>query len=168
MTSTTTTHAGEIPFEHERRWFPDVRDLPFVFSKYQMKSIIQGYLEDEFATRLRDECTGVEHVYLHTRKTGEGISRTEDEYEIRADEFDSLWNNVKCSLEKDRYFVNWEGVDFQLNIYHGGLGGYLQIEVEFTTAEEAAAFHPPTWFGPEVTHDKRHGNYYLAKFGAPK
>jgi len=44
----------------------------------------------------------------------------------------------------------------------------VQIEVEFDSNEEAVAFVPPAWLGEEVTHDKAHGNYSLAKYGRPE
>lgn len=159
----------EIPFEHERRFFPELRNLPFDFSRFPSVFIIQGYLEDGLGTRLRDERTeDGRHTYLQTRKTGEGVSRTEDEQEISEKDFRLMWNDVKCSLEKTRYFINRKGVDLQLNIFHGELEQYLQIEVEFDSNKAALAFIPPVWFGREVTDDKRHGNYVLAKNGVPE
>lgn len=166
---TTTQEAGTIPFEHERRFFPKLENLPFQFGQYPMTYITQGYLEDGLGTRLRDERNSAgEHTYLLTRKTGEGVSRTEDEKEISEAEFAEQWPRVTCSLTKDRYFITWNGIDLQLNIFHGPLEEYVQIEVEFSTNEEAVAFQPPEWFGPEVTDDKRHGNYSLAKNGPPR
>lgn len=169
MSAQNTINKDEVPFEHERRFVPKLSELPFVFSNYPMVSIIQGYLEDGRGTRLRDERdTKGQHTYLLTRKTGEGVSRTEDEQEISATEFRRPWEEVKCSLIKDRYFIKWDDVNLQLNIFHGKLEQYVQIEVEFASREEALAFVPPAWFGPEVTDDKRHGNYSLAKNGMPR
>lgn len=169
MSAEKATNVGEIPFEHERRFFPRLSNLPLIISRFPSVFITQGYLEDGFGTRLRDERNADgQHIYLVTRKTGEGVSRTEDEREISEVEFNSMWSNVTCSLEKTRYFINWGNVDLQLNIFHGNLEEYLQIEVEFDSNEKALAFIPPVWFGREVTDDKTHGNYHLAKFGTPK
>lgn len=169
MSTTNATPSGTIPFEHERRFFPELRNLPFDFSRFPSVFIIQGYLEDGLGTRLRDErTTDGRHTYLQTRKTGEGVSRAEDEQEISEKDFRLMWNDVKCSLEKTRYFISRKGIDLQLNIFHGKLEQYLQIEVEFDSNEDALAFIPPVWFGREVTDDKQHGNYALAKNGVPK
>lgn len=157
-----------IPYEHERRFIPDLNKLPFDYRTFPMKSIRQGYLEDEQKTRLRDECdTDNNHVCLETRKTGCGISRREDECEIPKDELETRWKDISCSLDKTRYFIPWEGVEVELNIFHGPLEGYAQIEVEFPTREDAIAFVPPDWLGEEVTDDKTHGNHHLAKYGLP-
>jgi len=158
----------EIPFEHERRFFPDMNALPFDFKGYPKESILQGYLEDGLRTRIRDTNDSEGHRYTQTRKTGEGVSRPEDEDAIAQDEFIILRKKVTCSLVKTRYFITWDGIDAQLNVYHAALDGYVQIEVEFKTHEEAVAFIPPAWIGREVTDDPAHGNYSLARYGLPK
>lgn len=167
MTTNTALNSA-IPFEHERRFFPDMNALPFDFKGYPKESILQAYLEDGLRTRIRDTNDSDGHRHTQTKKTGEGISRHEDEYGITKEEFDLLRKQAGCSLVKTRYFVTWDGIDIQLNVYHAGLDGYVQIEVEFKTHKEATAFIPPSWLGIEVTHDEAHGNYSLAKNGLPK
>lgn len=157
-----------IPMEHERRFFPNILDIPMQFRAYPSSGIEQGYLADGHGTRIRSELKDDVMSFTQTRKTGEGVSRPEDEHQISVPTFADMWENIECSLRKTRYFIPWKGVVVQLNIFHGPLQGYIQIEVEFDTAEEAAAFVPPEWFGPEVTDDKRHGNYSLAKNGKPE
>lgn len=165
-TSNTTTVGEIIPLEHERRFFPNLKTFEFDITLYKKKEILQGYLEDKLGTRLRKECEkeGI-YVYWQTRKTGKGVSRSEDEQSISKEIFDLMWANIICSLIKTRYFMPWNDVIVEINIFHGGLKGYIQIEVEFETHEEAVAFVPPEWFGIEVTDDSRHGNYALAKYG---
>lgn len=102
-------------------------------------------------------------------KTGSGISRPENEIEIARKAFKLLWEKAKdCSLRKSRYFICHDGIHYQLNIFHGAHAGYVQIEVEFDSNKKAVAFVPPPWLGKEVTHDKAHGNYSLAKYGRPE
>lgn len=156
-----------IPFEHERRFFPKLEELPFDFSRYPMAFIIQGYSKDKQRIRFRDECRGKRHSYWKTTKTGKGVSRLEDEQKITIEEFWLRWGDIECSLAKSRYFIPWEGVEIELNIFHDELAGYVQIEVEFDSHEAAVAFTPPLWLGQEVTDNSRHGNYSLAKFGSP-
>lgn len=161
----------EIPMEHERRFFPSRENLPEDLDSYPKIYIFQGYLEDELKTRIRHEydCSSGMSSYSMTRKSGKGVSRQEDEREITQDEFGVLVVRDGCFLEKTRYFVPWEGVVVEINIFSGRkLEGYVQIEVEFDSHEEAMAFDPPDWFGPEVTDDDQHGNYSLAKNGFPE
>ena len=158
----------QIPFEHERRFVPKLDKLPFDFRDYPMSEIFQGYLEDGVGTRVRCESKkGEGHIFTRTVKTGEGVSRREEENEITSDEFNDIWNRISCTLKKFRYFIPYNGFEVQLNIFSGTLEGYIQIEVEFASGDEALLFQPPAWLGPEVTDDKRHRNYSLAKNGAP-
>ena len=39
------------------------------------------------------------------------------------------------------------------------------VTVEFDTKDEAGSFHPPEWFGPEVTADPRYTNQSIALRG---
>jgi CYTH domain-containing protein len=155
----------KVPYEHERRFEIDLKNLPVTFSDYPKVKIIQGYLENPDRIRLRDEFMDGKHSYTRTMKSGSGVSRIEYECSIAKSEFDLLWSGVRCSLEKDRYFIPWNDIEIQLNIFHSRLEGYAQIEVEFKTTEAALAFIPPSWFGKEVTDDSRHDNYSLAKNG---
>lgn len=158
----------KIPFEHERRFVPDLKNLPFDFTQFPMTLIAQWYLEDKRRRRVRDEYTEGKHKFLVTTKSGQGISRREDEREISRQSFDRLIKGVGCFLVKSRYFISHGGIDFQLNIFHGKLIGPPQIEIEFKSKKKGVAFIPPTYFGPEVTDDGRHSNYSIAKYGMPK
>lgn len=159
----------DVPMEHERRFLvPNLNLMPVPFYLCRMVYIIQGYLEDEERTRLRDELSGIAHEYIRTNKTGSGISRIEIEKQMSAKNFWTMWKEVQCSLTKSRYFLPFGDTTVELNIFHGQLAGYMQYEVEFKSTEEALAFITPEWFGKEVTNDERHGNFSLAKNGIPK
>lgn len=164
-----------IPFEHERRFSLNVTDgeeeivkMPFGFTRYVPTAIVQGYLDDPFKTRIRDECRNDEHVYTKTRKIGQDLSCRKDNHEVSKKEFDMLWEGVKYYLMKNRYSIPWFGTMIQLNTYHNDLAGYMQFEVEFDSQDDALAFNPPLWFGQEVTDNIRHEDYFLAKLGPPK
>lgn len=157
---------NEIPEEHERKFFPDLSKFLFTPNLYRKKFIAQGYLEDSLRTRIRHEYNdkGI-HVYTQTRKSGKGISRSEDEQTISKELFDTMWNAVQYSLTKSRYLIPFGDIVAEYNIFHGNLEGYVQIEVEFDNHKDAVTFIPPEWFGLEVTDDSRHDNYSLAKHG---
>lgn len=156
----------EIPLEHERRFLADLKNLPFDFNNYPMSTIVQGYLEKQ-GGRIRRENQNGKSIYTKTIKSGKGVSRKELESEISKEEYFSLWSKIGYFLKKERYFIPWEGIEIQLNIFLLDLQGYIQIEVEFDSHEAAVNFVPRTWFGPEVTNDSRHDNYSLAKNGKP-
>lgn len=164
----STSPKQKIPFEHERRFVPDLKNLPVDFTQFPMTLISQWYLEDKRRRRVRDEYTEGKHKFLVTMKSGQGISRREDEREISRRSFDRMTKGVGCFLVKSRYFINYGAIDFQLNIFHENLVGPPQIEIEFKSRKKAEIFVPPKWFGKEVTDDGRHSNYSIAKYGIPK
>ena len=77
---TNQTKAGEVPYEHERRFFPELARLPFHLYRYNATEITQGYLEDASKSRIRHEVGNSCDIYTRTQKSGDGISRFEDEH----------------------------------------------------------------------------------------
>ena len=156
--------------EHERRFAPQLNEKQIqnlLDDRFASRLITQAYLGDGQKTRIREElCMGV-YTYTQTRKTGSGISRTEEEVGITESDFHRLLETAECSLAKTRYFIPFGEHNIELNIFHGALDGYHQIEVEFDSHEAAVAFVPPAWFGPDVTDNDAHSNYSLAKHGKP-
>ena len=148
--------------EHERRFLVSVEDLPLGYFKSPSKYLVQGYPGDGSRVRSERDNSGV-YEYFRERKTGEGVSREEVKQRLTKDTFNELFETVVCSLEKTRYYYPIDGGHVaEINCFHGKLHGYYQIEVEFTSAEAAAAFVPPSWFGLEVTDDPKHSSYQLA------
>ena len=58
------------------------------------------------------------------------------------------------------------GLVAEIDRYAGALEGLSTVEVEFPNAEQAEAFDPPAWFGPELTGDPRWSNAELARLGS--
>ena len=76
------------------------------------------------------------------------------------------------SICKDRYYIGLRSEYFEspiinatLDIYKGELSEFQVIEVEFDSEEKANDFVPPSWFGKEITGDKRYKNSYLYRYG---
>jgi CYTH domain-containing protein len=148
--------------ELERRFLVD--ELPRDLG--DASRIVQGYLMTQPAAvrvRRRDgACT-------LTVKTGAGLARTEIERAITTDEFEALWEvATDLRIEKRRFLVALDGGHTaELDLFDGELAGHRLVEVEFASADAAAAFHPPAWFGREVTDDGRYTNAALARHGWP-
>ena len=156
------------PVEIERRFLVDIKDVPS-FEQCDMSYIEQGYLEGLERIRIRWERCARRDTYTKTFKSGSGISRTEIESLITRATYMRLEKHTACTLEKSRYFIPLaDGHIAELNIFHGKLHGYVQLEVEFKTLKAAEAFVPDPWFGLEVTDDFQHTNYNLARSGLPK
>jgi CYTH domain-containing protein len=51
----------------------------------------------------------------------------------------------------------------EIDTYRGRNAGLVVAEVEFPTYAAARKFQPPSWFGREVTGEKRYSNVKLAR-----
>ncbi len=101
-----TVTKAEIPMEHERRFFPNLKTFKFKVGVHPVTIITQAYLEDTLRTRIREESKfPSSRVYLQTRKIGSGVSRTEDEHEILKSAYEAMLMLAKCQLIKRRYFM---------------------------------------------------------------
>ena len=128
--------------------------------------IEQGYLavgaEGEVRLRRKGEQT------LLTVKRGAGLSRSEAEVEIGAEQFKALWPLTEGRrLRKHRHVLPHDGLEIEVDVYEGELEGLMVAEVEFDSEEQARGFEPPAWFGDEVTGDERFLNENLAVNGVP-
>ncbi|MBE2317522.1 CYTH domain-containing protein [Solirubrobacter sp. CPCC 204708] len=108
-------------------------------------------------------------VSVMTVKTGMGLVRGEEEWEIEPAHFDALWPLTgDRRVVKTRYFVPLDGdLVAEVDVYEGELDGLVTAEVEFPDEATALAFEAPAWMGRDVTEDKRYGNRVLAVDGIP-
>ena len=128
----------------------------------------QGYLAvapdgTEVRIRRRDgRCT-------LTIKSGPAHVRVEEELEIDARRFESLWALTGGRrIAKTRHVVPLgAGLQAEVDVYEGDHDGLRVAEVEFPSATDSESFSPPDWFGPELTGDKRYANQSLALHGPP-
>jgi adenylate cyclase len=127
--------------------------------------IRQGYLAiapDGVEVRVRDRAGKA----TLTVKSGPARVRVEEEMEISASRFATLWGLTEGRrVAKVRHLVELgDGVVAEVDVYEDGL---LVAEVEFADEAASDAFTPPDWFGEEVTGDRRYANQALAVEGPP-
>lgn len=150
--------------EVERKFL--VRGLPPVSPAGER--VEQGYLStaaDELEVRVRRKG----RARVLTLKGRGDLSRIEIEKDVTEAEFAELWPLTEhARVEKTRYTLPHDGHVIELDVYDGALRGLVVAEVEFASADDAAAFRPPSWFGDEVTRDGRYKNRRLALDGLPK
>ncbi len=159
------TLKAKVGPEIERRW--DVKYLPKNHSQYPHDRILQGYLYTRNGRSIRIRKVG--DKYYQTVKEGTGIKKDEAEIEIPELMYKMLWKEAKeRDLEKTRYRIPYNGFIIELDIYHGKLKGFMTVEVEFNSKEEARKFIPPDWFGVELTGIKEFSNKSLATEGISK
>jgi len=146
--------------EIERKFL--LKQLPERLKQARRCVIAQGYLAAE---------PGGRHVRLRkkgktaslTFKVGRGAQREEREIKLSAKQFFALWPaTVGRRLRKLRYEVPWKSLLIEVDVYRGKHSGLVVAEVEFPDRATCRKFKPPSWFGREVTGEKRYSNVRLA------
>jgi CYTH domain-containing protein len=146
--------------EIERKFL--VKRLPPRWKRSRRFNIAQGYLAAENRGR---------HVRLRkkgktaslTFKVGRGNAREEREIKLSAKQFAALWPATRGRrLRKVRYEIPWKHLLIEIDIYRGEHRGLAVAEVEFPNHTVRRKFKPPSWFGREVTGNKRYSNLRLA------
>jgi adenylate cyclase len=152
--------------EIERKFL--VQQAPAPLDGYPCHRIEQGYLaltDDGVEVRIRRYGR---RAFLTIKSRGER-ARLEEEIEIDARRFRALWPLTEDRrIRKTRYLIPAPGgLTIELDVYQEALAGLVTAEVEFESAEAAAAFSPPAWLGREVTDDPAYKNKRLATQGLP-
>ena len=146
--------------EIERKFL--VKRLPAELKRARRYSILQGYLASE---------PGGRHVRLRkkgrsaslTFKVSRGHAREGREITLSAKQFATLWPaTAGRRLGKTRYEIPWKNLKIEVDIYRGRNQGLIVAEVEFPDQTSYRKFKPPSWFGREVTGEKRYSNIRLA------
>lgn len=134
---------------------------------FAASAIRQGYVAiaaDGGEVRVRDRAGD---CFL-TVKHGKGVVREEHETEISRELFEALWPATEGRrVEKRRLLVPLGDLVAEVDVFDGALSGLVVVEVEFPTAESAASFAAPDWFGADVSTDHRYKNQSLALHGIP-
>ena len=151
--------------EVEKKWLiqgelPDLNGI-------KGKEVFQGYIavtSDGTEVRVRQKG----EKYFQTIKSDGDLVRGEIEIELTKDQFDNLWQATAGKrLEKTRYEIKYGDATIELDVYKGNLESLTVAEVEFSSVRDSEIFSPPSWFGKEVTEDKRFKNKNLATNGIP-
>ena len=152
-----------------------VNHLPERFYAYDHTELEQAYISfgdgGESEKRVRLMRSGKSERYFYTEKSDGTLSRDEYELEITKKEYRSLCGSIISKfVKKARYYIPVSRglLMAELDVYHGELTGLVTVEVEFSSLEEAESFSPPTWFGEDITEDKRYKNKNLARNGKPE
>ena len=109
--------------------------------------------------------TEQQETYVMTFKASNDLTQEKIEFEIDVETYEQLVSNVERKpLIKTRSAIHVDSFEFDYDVYQNNeLLGLQTIEVEFPSEEDAHAFEQPTWFGKDVTGDKRYKNQNLWK-----
>ena len=145
--------------EIERRWM--VKSVDPDVMRYRARSIVQGYFEaakdSSFRIRLIDAARAI-----LTKKSGRGIERTEDEKEIDLALGNYILAAAPYKLHKQRRVISHNGHDWELDTFEGNLVGFMLLECECASVEEAIQLTLPPWIKEAVEVTDSLTNYHLA------
>ena len=99
--------------------------------------------------------------YLTIKGIAKGAVRVEYEYEIPAAEARAMLNDLceKPLIEKIRYKIEYYGLVWEVDEFHGENQGLIIAEVELEFKDQK--FEKPEWIGAEVTGDSKYFNSNL-------
>jgi len=156
--------------EIERKFL--IKKLPADLESYPHRLIEQGYLCTDPVVRVRRQ----DDDYILTYKGSGKMIREEYNLPLTAEAYEHLIQKVDgYRITKTRYLIPLSASETSADDPYADLTVELDIftnpshlimaEVEFASEEQALSFVPPSWFGEDVTMDKRFHNSYMNKHG---
>ncbi|MEM7254046.1 MAG: CYTH domain-containing protein [Pseudomonadota bacterium] len=120
----------------------------------------QGYISNAVNGAVRVRIAG-DGAWLTIKGATEGVSRTEFEYPIPAEDASDLMALCQGPLiEKTRYRVQRGPHIWEIDVFAGENAGLVLAEIELSSADES--FEHPAWIGSEVSDDPRYFNAQLS------
>lgn len=127
-----------------------------------LKKLIES---KKYEIRVRSTEKSGEIDYKLTIKSKDSkLERDEYEYKISEKSFMFLSSLSQLKIIKDRYVINIDDLDFEVDIYRNPKIKPV-VEIEFKTKEDAEKFNPDSYsiLGKDVTGDKKFSNIEIAK-----
>lgn len=144
--------------EIERKFLVDVK---LWSPSGEGKKIMQGYLSVDHERTVRIRISG-KYAWLTIKGKSEGITRQEFEYPIPADEARDLMNLcVFTPIIKTRYFDEYKGKKWEIDVFEKENSGLVLAEVELYSEKENIML--PGWIKKEVSGDERYFNSWLTE-----
>jgi adenylate cyclase len=121
----------------------------------------QGYLAGEGGrASIRVRLEGTE-ARLNIKAAVIGAVRAEYEYPMPPEDARKLLETLCVgTLEKVRYYIEREGLTWEVDEFLGANSGLVVAEIELDSIEQP--FSHPEWLGRELTDDRRYYNHHLA------
>ena len=122
----------------------------------------QGYLNRHPQRSVRVRVKG-QQAFLTIKGMVSEISRFEYEYPVPLADAEHMLKDLceSPTLEKTRYLVEYEGMYWEIDEFHGDNAGLVVAEIELENEEQS--FAKPPWLGEEVSQDPRYLNINLSQ-----
>lgn len=145
-----------------------VEKMPQNLEKYEKEKIEQGYLCIKPTVRIRKSNDEYTLNYKWKQKgvdEKDAIQNIEYTMPLSEENYNLLLGKIENYLiKKDRYIIPiGDGLNVELDVFHGNLEGLVFAEVEFPNIEAAKKFVKPQWLGRNLCFDKRFDNTVLSR-----
>lgn len=147
--------------EIERKFLPDINQLPFRPEDYPCRQIEQAYLCTDPVVRIRRD----NDEYILTYKSKGLLAREEYNLPLNRSGYEHLLTKADGRIIcKKRYVIPIDGtLTLELDIFKGDLAPLVIAEIEFPDEKTAEAYIPPEWLGKDVTYSSRYHNSTLSR-----
>lgn len=136
-----------------------VCNLSFISMASDSEVMLQGYLSRTPERIVRVRIAG-EKGYITVKGITKGDTRLEFEYEISINDARQMLNLCqKPLLEKTRYYIDFKGFTWEVDVYSGHLAPLIIAEIELPTSD--TSYSLPPFVGQEVTGDHKYYNSNL-------
>jgi adenylate cyclase len=148
-----------VGIEIERKFLVSREQLVRI-SFTESRNLTQAYLSKARGRTVR---VRIDHdlAFLTVKGPAADLVRPEFEYSIpMQDAHNMLALCEKPWIEKTRHLVDYAGLTWEVDEFHGENQGLVVAEVELDSADQAIEL--PDWLGPEVSNETRYHNSRLA------
>ena len=133
---------------------------------HKVRTLRQGYLSDLDASGGRSSVRvriGGDQAHLNIKSATLGIERREYEYPLPLEDAQYMLDHLCMGslIEKNRHYVRYEGLLWEVDEFFGDNAGLVVAEVELESVDQQPAL--PDWVGEEVSEDARYFNVMLVK-----
>jgi adenylate cyclase len=122
----------------------------------------QGYIVNDHRRSVRVRVLG-DKGYITIKGATHGITKPEYEVAISAVDATEMLDTL-CTggqIIKTRYFVDYCGFTWEIDVFEGENAGLIVAEIELETEDQK--FEKPPWVGEEVSLDSRYKNVNLSR-----
>ena len=152
--------------EIEKKYLITMENIPFKLDEFTCHTMEQAYLCTDPVVRVRKE----DDNFYMTYKGRGFLSREEYNLPLHAEAYEHLLSKADGTvISKKRYVIPFnnnnlgKNLNIELDIFEGKYNGLVLAEIEFESIEDAEAIIPPTWFGEDVTYEKKYHNSEMSK-----
>ena len=148
-----------MAIEIERKFLVNQTELPPLENGIAIR---QAYVPTANGSTVRVRLAD-DRAILAIKSPSVNMARQEFEYEIPVVDAMEMLGSIcdKNQVEKTRYLHDYQGMTWEIDIFHGANDGLIVAEVELERIDQEVEL--PHWVRAEVTGDRRYSNFNLAK-----